>query len=468
MVKCQSRVVLQDLTPSLGYTYDAASRLTQVAQGSLAVGLGYDNANRRTSLMYPNGTSTSYTYDVASKLTNINHLGPSGMIEALTYQYDAAGNRTSLTRNNAAASLLPSAVASATYDAANEQTAFAGATLTYDNNGNLTSDGVNTYVWDARNRLVSISGGATATFNYDALGRRTGKVINSVASSFLYDGNDIAAEIGGGAIGSSYLRSLNIDESYIRQTGTGNEHYHTDAQGSPLALSNAQGGSATTYSYEPFGKTTVTGTSSNALQYTGRENDQTGLYQYRARYYAPALHRFLGEDPIRLSAGQVNYYSYVSNNPTKFSDPYGLYFTPWHPALTYLSMLSAGHPIDGFVAAWYSGTADRWSTQDTLHANQHGMGIPGQTLEEAEKGTAQFINDEIGKCTFKGLGNAVHASQDIFAPGHGYTTWDGLPDPKDSAAVVKFILHQQADWFPPPGAVWDSIKKSRETFSNST
>ena len=110
------------------------------------LGLGYDNANRRTSLTYPNGTSTSYVYDVASRLTNINHLGPSGIIEALTYQYDAAGNRTSLTRNNAAASLLPAAVASATYDVVNEQTAFAGATLTYDSNGNLTNDGTNTYV----------------------------------------------------------------------------------------------------------------------------------------------------------------------------------------------------------------------------------------------------------------------------------------------------------------------------------
>lgn len=81
-------------------------------------------------------------------------------------------------------------------------------TLTYDSNGNLTSDGTNTYVWDARNRLVSISGGVTASFKYDALGRRTIKVVGSAASQFLYDGNDIAAEIGGGAVGASYLRSL--------------------------------------------------------------------------------------------------------------------------------------------------------------------------------------------------------------------------------------------------------------------
>ncbi|WP_413933897.1 RHS repeat domain-containing protein, partial [Nitrospira sp. BLG_1] len=309
------------------YGYDAASRLTQVAQGSLTVGLGYDNANRRTSLTYPNGTSTSYVYDVASRLTNINHLGPSGIIEALTYQYDAAGNRTSLTRNNAAASLLPAAVASATYDVANEQTAFAGATLTYDSNGNLTNDGTNTYVWDARNRLASISGGATASFNYDALGRRVHKTrstpLPAVSTTFLYDGNDIAAEIGGGAVGANYLRSLNIDEPFVRQTGTGNEFYHTDALGSSLVMSNAQGDSGTTYTYEPFGKTTVSDTSANPFQYTGRENDGTGLLYYRTRYYSPTFSRFVSRDSIGFGGG-INVYAYVGNSPNHWIDPMGL------------------------------------------------------------------------------------------------------------------------------------------------
>ena len=275
-------------------------------------------------------TSTSYAYDVASRLTNINHIGPSGIIEALTYAYDPAGNRTSLTRNNAAASLLPAAVASATYDPANEQTAFAGQLLEYDANGNLSKekDGTGTvlrqYTWDARNRLVGISGNATAEFKYDPLGRRTSKTINSVVSQFAYDGNDITSEIGGGAVGASYLRSLNIDEPFIRQTGTGNEHYHTDALGSSLALSNLFGATATTYTYEPFGKTAAAGTSTNAVQYTGRENDGTGLYYYRARYYSPRIERFLNEDPLRFGGGDINIFAYAQNSPVNLSDPSGL------------------------------------------------------------------------------------------------------------------------------------------------
>ena len=307
------------------YGYDTASRLTQVAQGLLTVGLGYDNANRRTSLTYPNGTSTSYTYDLASRLTTINHIGPSGIIEALTYAYDPSGNRTSLTRNNATASLLPTAVASATYDAANEQTAFAGATLQYDANGNLTNDGANTYVWDSRNRLVSISGGATANFVYDPLGRRTNKTINSIASQFLYDGNDIAAEIGGGAVGANYLRSLNIDEPFIRQSSTGNEHYHTDALGSSLVLTNTQGALGTTYTYEPFGFAAQAGqASTNSYKYTGREDDGTGLYYYRARYYSPRIQRFIAEDPIEFAGEDVNLYAYVWGNPFRWNDALGM------------------------------------------------------------------------------------------------------------------------------------------------
>jgi RHS repeat-associated protein len=306
----------------VAYGYDATSRLTQVAQGNLTIGLGYDNANRRTSLTYPNGTSTSYVYDVASRLTNINHIGPSGIIETLTYQYDSAGNRTSLTRSNGAASLLPASVASATYDPANEQISFGGAVLTYDSNGNLSSDGVNSYQWDVRNRLVGISGSVIASFRYDALGRRSSKTINGNTTSFLYDDEDIIQEIGGGSIGASYLRSLRVDEVFVRQA-SGNEFYHSDALGSTLTLSNQAAAVAASYTYEAFGKTALSGSSANPLQYSGRENDGTGIYYYRARYYSPAAHRFISYDPAGLRGG-INPYAYAVNNPTNLFDPFGL------------------------------------------------------------------------------------------------------------------------------------------------
>jgi RHS repeat-associated protein len=97
---------------------------------------------------------------------------------------------------------------------------------------------------------------------------------------------------------------------------------------------------ATEYTYEPFGATTAAGASSaNAFQYTGRENDATGLYYYRARYYHPGLQRFISEDPISHSLEllvllvdalyedpqALNRYGYSANSPLNAIDPLGLW-----------------------------------------------------------------------------------------------------------------------------------------------
>jgi RHS repeat-associated protein len=78
------------------------------------------------------------------------------------------------------------------------------------------------------------------------------------------------------------------------------------------------------YRYGPFGSTEETGAGgSNPFQYAGRENDGTGLYYYRARYYSPRHHRFISEDPIEFGDG-VNLYAYVGNDPVNYDDPLGL------------------------------------------------------------------------------------------------------------------------------------------------
>ncbi|MDP1614568.1 MAG: RHS repeat-associated core domain-containing protein, partial [Methylococcales bacterium] len=56
--------------------------------------------------------------------------------------------------------------------------------------------------------------------------------------------------------------------------------------------------------------------------YTGREDDQTGLYYYRARYYDTNTGRFISEDPLGFEAG-INFYAYVNNNPINANDPSG-------------------------------------------------------------------------------------------------------------------------------------------------
>jgi len=82
-------------------------------------------------------------------------------------------------------------------------------------------------------------------------------------------------------------------------------------------LVDADGNLVTSYTYDPFGKTTVSGAASaNPSQYTGRENEGNGLYFYRARYYSPLLARFVSEDPLGFGGGDLNLYAYVFNSPT--------------------------------------------------------------------------------------------------------------------------------------------------------
>ena len=123
---------------------------------------------------------------------------------------------------------------------------------------------------------------------------------------------------------ANLLTGLGVDEIFTRTDASGARHLLTDALGSTLALTDGAGTTQTSYSYEPYGKTTVSGTaSSNSFEYTGRENDSTGLYFYRARYYNPGLQRFVSEDPIGL-AGGINTFGYVDGNPISYIDPEGL------------------------------------------------------------------------------------------------------------------------------------------------
>ena len=86
---------------------------------------------------------------------------------------------------------------------------------------------------------------------------------------------------------------------------------------------NAAGAVQTTYGYDPYGVTSTTGTASDSpYQYAGRENDGTGLYYNRARYYNPAWGRFVSEDPIGLRGG-INRYAYAGGNPVSRRDPSG-------------------------------------------------------------------------------------------------------------------------------------------------
>ena len=308
----------------VAYSHDAAGRLTQVSRGALSVSAAYDAAGRRTSLVLPNGVTAEYAYDAASQLIGLTYRRGPGVLGTLTYAYDAAGNRVRVGGTWARVN-LPQPVASATHDDANRVLTFGGASLTHDDNGNLTSDGPRMYTWNARNQLVAVDGAGTSVrFGYDALGRRHEQEADGLVTRFLYDGVHAVEVFGpGGAV--SLLGGLEVGEHLaLGEPGDGFVPL-PDALGSVLALTDEAGEVGAQYTYQPFGATAGPATPDpNPYRFTGREDGGTGLYFHRARYYHPALQRFIAENPIGFAGARANLYTYAQNNPINLADPLGV------------------------------------------------------------------------------------------------------------------------------------------------
>jgi RHS repeat-associated protein len=215
------------------------------------------------------------------------------------------------------------------YNSSSKLTSNSAGSYTYDANGNSLSDASGkSYTWDFENRLVQavVPGTGTIAFKYDPFGRRIQKSGPLGTTNYLYDGpNGIEEVDNSGNVLARYTQGKNIDEPLAQLRSGTTSYYQQDGLGSVTSLSNSADAVSETYTYDSYGKLTAsTGTLTNPFQYTAREFDaETGIYEYRARYYDQNVGRFLSEDPIAFKAG-INFYKYVSNNPLSWRDPTGL------------------------------------------------------------------------------------------------------------------------------------------------
>lgn len=107
----------------------------------------------------------------------------------------------------------------------------------------------------------------------------------------------------------------------------GNVTYvYTDPQGTPLLEVDANGNITASFDYRPFGSQAM-GNPSSGPGYTGHVNDpETNLVYMQARYYDPAVGRFISVDPNPPRAGDdssFNRFAYATNNPILNTDPDG-------------------------------------------------------------------------------------------------------------------------------------------------
>jgi RHS repeat-associated protein len=176
--------------------------------------------------------------------------------------------------------------------------------------------------------IVPGTNGGTTAFKYDPFGRRIQKSGPLGTTNYLYSGPNMLEEVDqNGNVVARYARTKKIDEVLSTLRSGTTSYYERDGLGSITSLSSSGGALANTYTYDSFGKLIASsGTLTNPFQYAGRQLDpETGIYEYRARYYDESLGRFVSEDPGGFADG-TNFYDYVANNPIVFIDPLGL----WH------------------------------------------------------------------------------------------------------------------------------------------
>ncbi|MEW6619830.1 MAG: RHS repeat-associated core domain-containing protein [bacterium] len=147
-------------------------------------------------------------------------------------------------------------------------------------------------------RGVYIEGESGGT--YDPFGRRIGKAVFGSLTGYIYDGEDVLAEVEEGNVVVSYVHGPGIDD-LISMTRDGESYYyHADSLGSIVHLTNPDGESIASYSYDAFGALRdKIGDIPNPYLFTSREFDtESGLYFYRARYMDADVGRFITKDPI--------------------------------------------------------------------------------------------------------------------------------------------------------------------------
>jgi RHS repeat-associated protein len=390
------RTKLNNAIKDVDYKYDIASRLTSVLTNGLSVNYGHDaNGNRNSMSINREGLSAinnnlSFDYDKTGQLVGATN--PLKGEDNESFTYDDLGNR--LLRNGQ--------TTQASYDLNNRLLENETHFFAYDNNGNMVSQTnkasgeVELYTWTSENQLVriekkpSLLENATSViqYEYDVFGRRIYKNIDGLERSYIYDREDILAifekqEDGSFNLAMKYLHGPGIDEPIKGFGRDFNETYYADGLGSIVKVER-DNGEFFNLVYDSFGRMTVFDKEHQKVTlgkdslltygYTGREIDaESGFNYYRARYYSPEIGRFVSEDPILHSKGELNSYRYVLNSPHKFVDPTGESFmgviTIGCTAITIANVLSLASAIDAQMKELESFNNEILRIQDYLIKN---------------------------------------------------------------------------------------------------
>ena len=332
---------------------------------------GYDDSGNLKSYTDSVMGTWNFSYDTLNRVAGASDNQASNPDKQYCWSYDAFGNRTLQAGSSAAftvGSPTCTPASGATYDSvwANQSTSNnnrLGATtqapggVAYDAAGDVTNDGVNTYLYDAEGRIcatsATVSGTTTLTgYIYDASGERIAKgSITSMSCNPSSNGFQSASDYILGP-GSEQVTEMKLTGGVMQWVHTnvwtsgkllgtydvqGLHFYLDDPLGTRRAQTNYAGVSEQTCSSLPFGDhLSCTGsiTAPTEHHFTGKERDpETGNDFFEARYYGSAIGRFMSPDwaakeaPVPYATfddpQSLNLYSYVKNNPLSHVDADG-------------------------------------------------------------------------------------------------------------------------------------------------
>lgn len=360
-----TRLVYPDNT-SVTYTYDANNNILSVTdwQGRVTT-YTYDVNNRVIGVIKPNGSITTTVYDNKQRITSTVEKTASGVVitgfeyvydslsriveekhladnTKICYIYDSLSRVTNRTIKNecdliissenysydAAGNIIDAPNSCFLYDANNRLIVFDGNSVSYDMDGNMVRSSSNTFEYDSANRLIK-AGGHTYTYNAEDV--RIRNLCSDADTTYTYNTNCKLSQL--------LTKTTNgITTKYVYGHGLIGEEkegyfktYHFDYRGSTVAITDTNGYITDTFKYDTYGNLiSRTGYSFVIFGYNGRDGvitDKNGLIYMRARYYSPAMRRFINADILHgeiSDSTSLNRYSYVNGNPVSFVDPFGL------------------------------------------------------------------------------------------------------------------------------------------------
>ncbi|MAY42505.1 MULTISPECIES: RHS repeat-associated core domain-containing protein [unclassified Neptuniibacter] len=323
-----------------------------------------NNVSQRADLITE--VEENFTYDNLDRLkssTVVSTAAGENLTETKTYDYDTLGNIT-----------YKSDVGSYAYDGPRPHavTSAGGNTYEYDDNGNMISGAGRTLAWSSFNKPTSmVKDGKTVNFTYAPDRARYLKTGSDGAKTLYLDklyelitkGQEVTHKqfiYAGSSLVAVHVSGLDHNGSAIPvQT----RYMHKDNLGSVDTITDGTGTVVDRMSFDPFGsrrqgnwREATVGINLIPILtnrgFTGHEHiDEMDLIHMNGRVYDPTLGRFLSADPhiqSPYSTQSYNRYSYVSNNPLKYTDPSGYFLGGLFKAIS-----SAFKAIGNFVKKYW-------------------------------------------------------------------------------------------------------------------